>query len=392
MTAPRAFNGITPMSKIRVLRAITWLPVGGIERKLVDVLPRLDRDRFEVSLVCIRKRGPLASELEQQGIEVKTIPFGSRWDPIALRKLARHMRERKIDLVHSHMYRSNVPATVAARLAGVRHVWCQVHNVDTWETKRQASMDRFLCRWREGMLAVSEQVKRDVMANLRLPAERVRVIYNGVDTERFGKSAARERVRAEFGADDGDLVFLFAARLVAQKRPGDFLDLARYLLGRERADPARPKARFWIAGDGAMRSEIEEATRGSEFEGRVRMLGKRDDMADIMAGADAFVMTSTKEGFSNALVEAMASGLAVIATDVGGNAEAIRSGEAGLDAGLIIPPMNPQALREAADRVAVETEFRKTLQANARRRAQDFSLAEMIAKLETLYAESVSPG
>ena len=91
------------MSKIRVLRAITWLPVGGIERRIVDVLPRLDRSRFEVSLVCLRERGPLAGELESAGIPVDVIRFRNRWDQRGLRQLARLMREREIDVVHRQM-------------------------------------------------------------------------------------------------------------------------------------------------------------------------------------------------------------------------------------------------------------------------------------------------
>ena len=373
------------MSKIRVLRAITWLPVGGIERRIVDVLPRLDRSRFEVSLVCLRERGPLADELEAAGIPVAVIRFRNRWDQRGLRQLARLMREREIDVVHSQMYRSNVPATVAARMAGKRHVWSQIHNVDSWDSRRQVAVDRWLCRWREGILAVSEGVRRDAIEKLRLPAERVRVLYNGVDLSRFAPGGDRDSLRREIGVGEDDFVFLFAARLVEQKRPQDFLELARRLLGstahRARGEPAR----FWLAGDGKLRGELEAQAASIAGHERIRFLGPRDDMPRVMAAADALVMTSTREGFSNSLLEALASGLAVIATDVGGNSEAIRSGQDG----LIVPPLDPEALWVAGRSVLDDAPLCDALRKNGRERAQAFSVEAMVRNLEDLYEGSV---
>ncbi|MEN6625241.1 MAG: glycosyltransferase [Candidatus Sumerlaeia bacterium] len=367
--------------KINVLRVITWLPVGGIERRLVAVLPRLDRERFNVSLVCIRERGPLADELEAAGVPVDLVPFRSRWDPSALRKLAALMREKKIDIVHSHMYRANVPATVAARMAGVKSVWGQVHNVGTWETWRQAWMDRVLCRWRSGMIAVSERVRQDVMERLGLPKGRVKVIYNGVDIARFRSARARrEEIRSREGAGAGDVVFLFAARLVEQKRCADFLDALRKIQAREGG--ARVKA--WILGDGPLRSGLEELAAMLPFAQNVRFFGKRADVEDFMAGADVFVLPSTKEGFSNALVEAMASGMAIVATDVGGNAEAVGDGREG----LIVPPMDFERLTSAMGMMANNEETRKKLAAAAGARAEMFSIERMVSQIEELYLKA----
>lgn len=372
------------MDRIRVLRVITWLPVGGIERKIVEVLPRLDRSRFEVSLVCLREMGPLAEELASKDIPVSLIRFSKRWDLSALGKLTALMKKRRIDVVHSHMYRSNVPAAVAARRAGVKGVWAQVHNVGTWETRRQLSMDRFLCRWRTGMIAVSREVQREVMQQLRLPEERVRLIYNGVDTARFGSGEGREELRAAWGVEDNDLVFLMAARLVEQKRPQDFLEMARHLMNLERARKGRPRSFFCIAGEGDKLAELRQQAARLPLPERVIFLGQRDDVPRVMNASDCFVMTSTKEGFSNALVEALASGLAVIATNVGGNAEAVRDGKDG----LIIPPVRLEALQRSAERLVGEPAFRSALRASARERARDFSLDVMIRNVEALYAET----
>ena len=373
------------MPRIRVLRVITWLPVGGIERRLVALLPRLDRDRFDLRVACLRERGPLADELEAAGIPVDLVPFRTRWDPAALRRLAALMRERRIEIVHSHMYRANVPATVAARLAGVPVVWGQVHNVGTWETRRQALMDRLLSGWRTGMIAVSGRVRDDVVRTLRLPPERVRVIYNGVDIDRFAAARARrDTIRAREGAAPADAVFLFAARLVEQKRCADFLDA----LARLQSAPAAgaPPLHAWILGDGPLRPDIEARVRALPDPTAAGLLGRRDDVEEFMAAADAFVLPSTREGFSNALIEALAAGLPAIATDVGGNAEAVRDG---ID-GFILPPLNPGRLAAAIETLWRDAPLRNRLATSAAARARDFSLDAMARAVEQLYAESIA--
>ncbi|HOR26762.1 MAG TPA: glycosyltransferase [Candidatus Sumerlaeota bacterium] len=370
-----------PDRPLRVLRVITWLPVGGIERRLVATLPRFDRERFELSLVCIRERGALADELEAAGIRVDCIPFRKRWDPRALRQLTDLMRERRIDIVHSHMYRSNVPATAAARRARTPVVWAQVHNVGTWETRRQVWIDRWLCRWRTGVIAVSEKVRRDVMATLNLPPERVPVVYNGVDLARF--AAARPRrpaVRAREQVGEHDVVFLFAARLVEQKRATDLLTAFADL----QQQPGGERLRAWIVGDGPLREQLERQAEALPQPAAVRFFGRRTDVEDFYAAADIFVLPSTREGFSNALVEAMATGAAVIATDVGGNAEAVRDGQDG----LIVPPLRVDALRDAMARLAGDAALRRRLADAAAARARRFSLEAMVTQLEELYAES----
>jgi glycosyltransferase involved in cell wall biosynthesis len=243
-------------------------------------------------------------------------------------------------------------------------------------------MDRFMCRWREGMIAVSKEVQHEVVNQLGLPEEKVKLIYNGVDTERFGTGEGRSELRREWGAGENDLVFLMAARMVEQKRPQDFLEMARHLMDLERAMRKRPRSLFVIAGEGPKTAELKEQVLTLPMPERVQFIGQRDDIPRVMSGADVFVMTSTKEGFSNALVEAMASGLAVIATSVGGNAEAIRDGKDG----AIIPPMQIEALHRTADRMVGQPAWRDALRASARERVEAFSLNTMIRNIEALYS------
>jgi len=377
-----------------VLRVITWLPVGGIERRLAAILPRLDKNRFDVSVVCLRERGPIADTLEQSGIPVHCIPFRSRWDPRALYRLTELMKSQRVDIVHSHMYRSNVPATVAARMAGIRHIWCQVHNVDTWETRRQAWMDRFLSRWREGMVAVSERVKSDIGEKLGLPGGRIRVIYNGIDHERFASAQeSRAGLRHDKKVTGRDIVFLFAARLVEQKRCTDFLEAFGKLhveTSKFQDDPDEsrkpPRARAWILGDGPLMSALQSQASQLPDPTTVNFLGGKDDVERYMAAADVLVLPSTREGFSNAVIEAMAAGLPIIASDVGGNAEAVEDGKEG----IIIPPLQVEGLTCAMRRMLMEHQTRSSMSAAARVKAQRFSLDTMLHETEQLYIDCMN--
>lgn len=363
-----------------IVRIITWLPRGGIERRLVAVLPRLNRPPFHVSLVCIRERGPLAEELEKAGVPVSVVPLRSRLDPRGLRMLARWMRDQQVDLVHSHMYRSNVPATIAARLAGVRQILCQVHNVDTWETSRQIMMERWLMRWRTAMLAVSEGVKRDIVSKLRCPPERVRVLYNGVDIQEYGSAKPEPELRHDLGIPPGHRLVVMLARLVPQKKH------TRLLQALETIRNELPPTSVLLVGEGTLLGEIEHEVEERRLGDIVSFAGHRNDIPQILALSDLSVVTSDREGFSNAIVESLAAGVPVVATDVGGNSEAIVHGKCG----FLVKPDDPAGLARALKTVLTDDTFRQRLSIAARQRAKRFSLDRMLEETRRLYLELLS--
>lgn len=358
-----------------IARVITWLPKGGIERRLVTLLPKLNRPPFRVKVVCIRERGPLADELEDAGIPVSVVHLPSRLNPRALRALAKWMRDQKIDLVHSHMYRSNVPATIAARIGGIRHVICQVHNIDTWETWRQRILDRWLLRWRTTMLAVSEQVKRDVMRNLHCPEERIRVLYNGVDIQKFGKVPPEPRLRQELNIPENCRVVVMVARLVEQKQHTKFLQVLELIRNQ------LPPTFVLLVGEGKLRERLEREAERRGLRDMISFTGHRNDIPQILALSDLSVITSDREGFSNAIVESLAAGLPVVASDVGGNREAIVDGECG----FVVAPEDLTGFAVAIKKLLVEDTLRQCMSEAARRRAHVFSLEHMIEETRRLY-------
>ncbi len=365
-----------------IVRIITWLPRGGIERRLVAVLPRLNSPPFRVSLVCIRERGPLAEELEQAGVPVSVVPLRSRLDPRGLWTLARWMRNQQVNLVHSHMYRSNVPATIAAHLAGVRHILCQVHNLDTWETPRQRMLDRWLMRWRTAMLAVSKGVKRDIVSNLRCPPERVRVLYNGVDIQEYGSARPEPELRHGLGIPEGHRLVVMLARLVAQKKH------TRLLQALEAIREELPPTSVLLVGEGALRGGLEREVEERCLGDIVSFAGHRNDIPQILALSDLSVVTSDREGFSNAIVESLAAGVPIVATDVGGNSEAIVDGKCG----LLVKPNDLEGLARALKTILTDDTLRQRMSEGARHRAKRFSLDRMLKETRHLYLELLAEG
>lgn len=405
---------------LRVLRVITRLPPGGIERRMVALLPKLRARGIEPEVAILHAMGGLTEELAALGIPVHFCRFPFRWHPGALWRLARLIRAREIDLVHAHMYRSNVPATVAARLAG-RPVVAQVHNVGTWETRRQRWMDRALVRWRAGMIAVSERVADDIVRQLGCPRERVHVLYNGVDLGRFGGDAtARRATRASLGLAEEEVAFLCPARLHPQKNHAALIEGfaravgargaggdggggtgARALVlmlagagGEHDALVARARDLGMQVVDGAGQSGGGSAAQGAGGAGganstnptrpRVLFLGHRDDMPELYAAADAMVLVSAKEGFSNAVIEAMACGLPVVLSDVGGNGEALGASGGGV---LLGERPGIDEIAGALGRLADDPVGRGRMAEAARARTRLFDLEAMADATARLYRD-----
>lgn len=361
--------------RMNILRLITHMPVGGIERKILEVLPRLDPERFRPRVLCLREKGILGVELEKQGIPVDVCPLASRLSPSGIWTMKKYMEKNRIHVVHAHMYRASVPGTIAARLAGVPVIIGQVHNVDTWETRRQKWMDRFMSRRRCCTVAVSEKVRRNMMETLGLPAQKVRVIYNGVDTGRFDLPSARLPVRKALCLQEEDIVIVYHGRLVPQKNPERLVDIAAHFKNHS------PRVTVVVAGDGASRGKMEKRASQLEAWDHIQFLGRRNDIPELLNAADIAVLPSAKEGFSNALVEAMAAGLPVIATNVGGNGEAIEHGLSG----CIVQESDFEGFLKALEMLVEDPTERQRMSTAAKKRAERFSLDNMVREVENLY-------
>ena len=369
------------MKKYNICRVITRLPRGGIELRLAAILPKL-QEFFNVRVAVIHERGEIADRIEASGIPVDLIKFKSRLSPAGLRMMRGYFEEHKIDLVHAHMYRSYIPATIAARRAKVPVMLGQIHNTDTWDTKRQKLLDRLLWRWRSGMLAVSQKVREDVCGTLGCPEEFVRLLYNGVEIERFKNAPVDLNIRREFGVGSGELLAVVVARLHSQKNH------AMLLKAMKKVSANSPKLKLAIIGDGRIREELEQQAAELKLGDAVFFAGMRDDIDRIYRSADFSILPSDKEGFSNTVIESMAAGCPIIATDVGGNREAIIDGETG----IITPPKDEVALIQAIEKLQTHSALRENMSAAGPLRAEVFSLDAMVEQTRELYLGFLKSG
>lgn len=383
--------------RLKLLRLVTALPVGGIERMIADVLPRLDRDRFEVHCVCTRERGALADELDAAGIPVHVIKFNSRWDPLALRRLRALIAAEEYDILHSSLYRANVPGTVVKLLRRrIVHI-AHYDNVDSWDSPRQILVDRLLAHRRDMNIAVSNTVRDDVMRRLQLPPEKIVTIYNGVNIDKYRPLAPgpeRDEIRRSLGFEPQHLLVPMVARLHPQKNQQMVIRAVRELAGEF------PNLRILLIGIGPDESRLRALADEAQVHPHLQFLGRRDDVPRILPAMDVSILPSLKEGFSIAVIETMACGIPMIVSRVGGNHEIMESGLNGYVLDAHFDPQGSANMAASVDQKQfVETlgkllrdeALRLRIGGAARARALEFSIERMVQQHEELYERLATP-
>ncbi len=365
-----------PDGRPHVMRIYSRLDLGGIERQMLRLLPRLNAGRYRVSLCLLQREGALADELRASGVPVHVLPIEGRLKPRGVRALARLLRDEGVSIAHAHVREANTTATVAARLAGVPVVIATIHNMASIQGRRRILQDRLLDRWRDAVVCVSERVKEDYCRTIGVRPEKVEVIYNGLDLERFVSGGKpRGEVRSALGLAPDDRLVLTVARLHPQKAHEVLIEAAGAVTS------ACPSARFALAGEGPRRAELERLVRDRGLAERFLFLGSRADVADLCRAADVACLSSVHEGFSNVVLECLASGLPFVATDVGGNREAIQEGLSG----YLVPPGDAAGIARRLIELLTDDALRARMAEGARARSRRFSLEETQRATEALY-------
>ena len=300
-------------------------------------------------------------------------------------KLRRLVRDRSIDVIHSHEYKTDALGWIAARQTGA-HLVSTAHGW-TGHSGRERYLyypanKRLLARF-PLVLAVSSEIRQQLLRH-GARSDRVRVLLNGIDHLAFTRDGAREAaVRAGLRLAPETPVVGSVGRLEPQKR----FDLLMDACAEVRA--AMPGLSLLIAGEGSERTALERHIAGRGYAGWCRLLGHVDDVVELHHALDVFVQSSIYEGTPNVVLEAMALETAVVATDVGGTSEICRPG---VD-GLIVPPRNPGALTAAMTEVLTDKAGRRRRVRSARARVEsDLSFNTRVRALENIYQEAVSCG
>lgn len=352
------------MRRLRVVHVTGCLDVGGQEKLLVDFARHADRDRFELRFLSLGDRGVLADEIESLGWPVTPLHIA---DGLHLRLpllIARLLREWQTDIVHTHNDRPLLYAAPAARLARAACVIHTKHGRAVRNTRRQTMLTALSARLTDHFVCVSDDCAR-LAIEQGVPASRVCTIDNGIDLSRF---------RCTGPNLGGPAVTV--ARLCADKDLGTLLEAAKIVIR------TAPEFRLWIAGDGPCRAELEQRIGQLGLGECVRMLGPVRDVPGLLQQARMFALSSISEGVPIAVLEAMATGLPVAATRVGGVPDAVDDGHTG----LLAPPRDPAALAATLLRLQRDDGEAASLGARGRRRVEErFDVSRMVAAYEKIY-------
>lgn len=292
-----------------------------------------------------------------------------------IRQLANYIRQRKFDLVHGFMDMPTVYAAVAAGMAGCRTVFggIRVEYDGTGLVKlAHRCVDYRLAGW----IVNSAASARRLSEVLRIEPGRIHVVYNGIDTRRFVPRISRQEARSKLSVKPGVSVISIVARLEEQKNHRMFLEVAS-LMSKARSDVS-----FLIVGDGSLRTDLEKESRNRGLDGVLTFLGNRPNVEEVLWASDVSVLTSNYEGLSNVLLESMASGLPVVATDFAGVEELVEDGKTG----VVVPRGNAGEMAESIASLLDNQDLRKRLGESGRIAVCDrFGLDAMSRRLLEVY-------
>ena len=359
--------------KIHIQHVLLSLQPGGLENGVVNVVNLLNRDRFRSSVCCLKHKGEFAARLADNQVAVHEM--GSRGGNNLLLpfKLARLFRRTKTDIVHTRNAEAFFYGFLGAKIAGVSRIIHSEHGRTFNDRPLRFIVQRHFSRYTDRIFSVTEQLKHDLVRNIGIPASRIEVLYNGVDLGRF-KPASRPDILTQLGFQPNDVVVGTVGRLVTVKNYSLLLQAVRAL---DRAD-----IKLALVGDGPERGALEKMATMLGLGKQVRFLGHRDNVSELLAAFDIFVLPSISEGMSNTLLEAMGAGIAVVASDVGGNPEIVNDG---ID-GLLFPSGNVEALASQLQSLLTNADRRAQLARGGRERVlHSFTIDAMISRYETLY-------
>jgi glycosyltransferase involved in cell wall biosynthesis len=360
---------------LKIEMVLPSLARAGMEVMAMRLTRALAGRGYDIGVTCLESSGELADELIADGHRVTIVPAPGLWSNLRAPALEAWFGTHRVDVVHVHSG-AWLKTARAARRAGVSCVVHTVHGLLDREPWHGAAQKRWAARYTNRIAAVSEPLRRHLIDDVRLDPAKVSVIPNGLDTAHFAPGAPSGIVRAALHIADGTLVLGTVARLSPVKNQRLLLDAFAIVHHR------MPDAHLVIVGEGPLRAALEEQIRALGLDGVAHLFGAVSDVAPVCRELDLFVLPSIAEGTSMSILEAMSSGVCVVATAVGGTPDLLAHGRCG----VLVPPNDPVALAAAMTDTLLDQDRRRRLAAAAREHAiARYSEAAMLRAYEALY-------
>ncbi len=355
---------------IKLLLVIPTLDRSGAEKQLTLLAEQLPRDEFDVRVVALVRGGPYAERIEAAGVPVEVL--GKRWkfDPATLWRLRSRIRDWQPDVVNSWMFTANAYTRLVTGGAGGPRVVVSERCVDSWKAGWQRWLDRRQIDRTAWLVANSPPVA-DFYGELGYPAERISVVPNGIVIDDDSPTPRSDAgLRAEFEIPESARVVVTVGRLARQKRVFDLVWAMQIL--RQLTDDVH----LLVVGEGPERRKVGDLAREFECAHLVHFAGHREDVPELLATTDVFWIASDFEGQSNAVMEAMAAGKPVVASEIPANRELVVDGETG----YLVPVGDATAFAQWTDRLLADPEAARRMgEAGRERMRSDFSVEAMVA-------------
>lgn len=381
--------GVTGDRRPLILHVLYSFDVGGLENGVVNLINHMPAERFRHAVVALAHCAPAFCQrvvrTEVEFISLHKPPgHGFKLYP----RMYRLFRRLRPAIVHTRNLAA-LEFAVPALFAGVP---ARVHGEHGWDTadpggtlRKYQLLRRAYSPFVNRYVALSGQIESYLTDRVDIAPSRVERICNGVDTQRFQPTPVRAPLVGSPFDDPAAVIVGTVGRLQTVK---DQVNLVRAVASARGQGEAGTRLRLVIAGDGPQRAEVEAAIATTGIGDITWLAGARSDVPDVMRALDIFALPSRAEGISNTILEAMASGLPVVATDVGGNAELVAVGETG----ALVPAQDPQAMAQALLRYTSDAALRQTHGAAGRQRVErNFSIDNMVARYTSLYEQLLRP-
>jgi sugar transferase (PEP-CTERM/EpsH1 system associated) len=369
---------------VRILQVVLSLEVGGLERVVLDLINHATAD-FSFVICCLDAKGALSSGITRPNTKVVLLGRHPGLDLSLSFRIASLARKENIQIIHTHNAAAHLYGSMGGKLAGLRVLHTE-HGKQSADLARGYRANRVAALFTDVNVAVSEKIRRETISFEKVPVNRVVLIPNGIDIDKYGSHNASDLLRNKLSLKPESLIIGTVGRLAPVK---NYPLLLRTFI---RIADDYPHVHLVFVGDGPMQSELESVAARAEdgklqttpevTRSRIHFLGQRDDVAELLACMDVFVLCSYSEGHSIALLEAMATGCPIVATAVGGNPELIEDGRTG----LLVPSGDATALAGAMVRLLSDRDLATRLGQQARQKAiSQYSVRTMTSRYEELW-------
>jgi len=319
--------------KKKILFIHANLEVGGAEMMRLMLLKNIDRNRYDIKICCIGKKGKIGKELEEMGYAVDEL--GENPDSLNLLitiKLAEYIKKKKPHILHSSLFNSNFHSRICKLLCRMPYMITEEHG----EHKQYKGIkflpyrmaDYFLSGLSDSIVCCSEELRQDIAGSEKIPLSKIVSIENCVDKNMYQVKESRDGIRRKHGISCQEFVLIVTASLKAGKGHSYFIDVIKNI--RDKGY----NVKCFFAGDGPLRDSLRLKVKGLKLEDKIIFLGNVDNIANYLNASDIFILPSFSEGLSIALMEAMYMALPCIVTEVGANQNLVKTGFNGT---LVVP-------------------------------------------------------